>query len=127
MAEITSTEASLRSEPEWQKAQFPRGAGFAFTLKKICRPRSAAGESGAAVGLVRNRSKGVSSETSVASYAWTASPKKSEKLYSRRVNSWVAGLLSRWLTTAVVPSSATWMNRGEAHHFSWKARRIRAS
>ena len=29
----------------------------------------------------RKRSQGVSSETSVASYSWTARPKKSEKLY----------------------------------------------
>ena len=96
-------------------------------MKKIRRPRSAAGDSGAPAGSLRNRSKGVSSETSVVSYAWTASPKKSEKLCSMRVNSSVAGLLSRWLTTAVVPSSLTWMNLGEAHHLGWNARRIRAS
>ena len=80
-----------------------------------------------ATGSLRNLSKGVWSETSVASYAWTASPKKSEKLCSMRVNSSVAGSLSRWLTTAVVPSSLTWMNLGESHHLGWNARRIKAS
>ena len=83
-AATESTEASLRSEPEWQKRQLPRGAGAAFTLKNTWRPRSAASDSGRSPGSRRNRSKGVSSETSVASYIWTASPKKSEKLYSMR-------------------------------------------
>jgi hypothetical protein len=62
---IESTDASLSSEPEWQKRQFPRGSGAVFKLKKIRRPRSAAGDRG--VPSRRNRSNGVSSDTSVAS------------------------------------------------------------
>ncbi len=77
------------------------GAGmFGFSLKKIFRPRSAAADKGFCTGSLRKRSKGVSSETRVASYACTASPKKREKLYSRSVYSSAAGSASRALTTS---------------------------
>src|SRR6185295_16875538 len=122
-----STEASVRSAPEWQKRQAPRGPGAGFRLKKIRRPRSASVGSGAAAGFARKRSKGVSSETSVDSYSCTARPKNSEKLNSTSRYSLVSGLPSGRVTIVVVPSSATRISLAEAHHLGLKACRIKVS
>ena len=67
---------SVSAGPRWHSVQSP-------LPWKTLRPRTAAGLS-AVVSPRKKRSTGVWSETSVASYAWMASPQKSEKLYSMR-------------------------------------------
>ncbi len=71
----------------------------------------------------RKRSQGVSSETSVASYSWTAIPKKSEKLYwmsaySSSLQLWSSHSPSFLSTSVFDPSAFTRMSFLDFHHCS---------
>src|SRR5687767_11552780 len=75
---------------------------------------------------LRKRSHGVSSETSVASYIWTATPKNSAKLYCINEYSFalqVSGPHSPlfFATSVFEPSAFTRMTLLDRHHCSWKA------
>src|SRR5580765_762739 len=78
----------------------------------------------------RNLSQGVSSETSVASYICTASPKNSEKLYciseySLSVHVAASSHSPLFLSTRVLePSALTRITIFDFHHFGENAWRI---